>query len=57
MNKFDMFRKILDYCNENQLYDNFDYLEIELNEISEKTKKWAVKVEKIYNEMKKEGII
>ncbi len=57
MNQFDMFRKILDYCNENQLYDNFDYLEIELNEINEKTKKWAVKVEKIYNEMKKEGII
>ena len=57
MNEFDMFLVILDYADKNELYDRFDDLELELSEIKRKAKEWGSKVKKIYNEMKKEGII
>ena len=57
MNQFEMFQAILDFANENQLYDRFDDLELEWNEIVKKNKAWKSKVEKIYNELKKEGLI
>lgn len=57
MNEFDMFKIILDYVEKNELYDHFDDLELELNEIIKKAKEWGSKIKKIYNEMKKEGVI
>jgi len=57
INGFDMLRVLLDYADENQLYDTFDELELELNEITKKTKEWELKVKKIYDEMKEKGII
>ena len=57
MNEFDMFKALLDYANENQLYDNFDELESGWNEIVKKTKEWKSKVKKIYDEMKEKGVI
>lgn len=57
MNGFSMFKIILDYAEKNGLYDNFDDLELELSEITKKAKEWESKVKKIYDEMKKEGVI
>ena len=53
----DKFHKLLDYAEENKLYDNFDDLELEWNDIVKKLDKWKAKVEKNYNELKEKGVI
>ena len=57
INGFDMFKIMLDYAEKSELYDCFDDLELELNEITKKAKEWESKVKSLYNEMKKAGVL
>ena len=58
MNEFDMFLALLDYANKNELYDTFEELELEWQNINkENIDKWRSKVKKIYNKLKEKGFI
>lgn len=57
INEFEMFQELLDYANNNGLYDTFDDLEISYNEILKKQETWKKKVKENYNRLKKLGVI
>ena len=58
MNEFDMFLALLDYANKNELYDTFEELELEWQNINkENIDKWKSKVKKIYSKLKEKGFI
>ena len=57
MNEFEMFLELLDYAEKKELHDTFEELELEWQKISKKYEEWKSKVKKIYNKMKKEGVI
>lgn len=58
MNEFDMFLAILDYANKNELYDSFEELELEWENINKKNiDKWRTEVKRIYDKLKEKGFI
>lgn len=58
MNEFDMFKVLLEYADKNELYDSFEDLELEWQNINEQNiDEWRSKVKKIYNKLKEKGLL
>lgn len=58
MNEFDMFLALLEYADKNELYDTFEELELEWQNINkENIDKWKSKVKRIYNKLKEKEVI